>query len=212
MAITLNGTTGIASVDASVAAPSIRVTDGNTGISYGADFIKFSTGGVERTAITNTGYPRILQVVSTTKTDTFSVASTSYTDITGLSVAITPTASTSKVLVQATFNVSLDTTDRWSIFQLVRGSTAIDIGGAASSRSVGSVAHTQLTANGDGNGLASLSLLFLDSPSSTSATTYKIQGKCQSGVTLYLNRSRGDADDTYGLRTASSITVSEVAA
>ena len=55
MAITLNGTTGIASVDASVSAPSVRGTDGNTGISYGADSIKFSTGGVERLAISNTG-------------------------------------------------------------------------------------------------------------------------------------------------------------
>jgi len=55
MAITLDGTTGIASVDASASSPSIRGADANTGIFYGADFIKFSTGGVERLAISNSG-------------------------------------------------------------------------------------------------------------------------------------------------------------
>ena len=55
MTITLDGTTGISSVDASASSPSIRGADANSGIFYGADFIKFSTGGVERLAISNSG-------------------------------------------------------------------------------------------------------------------------------------------------------------
>ena len=51
---------------------------------------------------------------------------------------------------------------------------------------------------------------FLDSPSTTSSTTYKIQGKCQSGATGVINRSGGDANADYGMRTASSITVMEL--
>tara|TARA_R100000231_G_scaffold51312_1_gene43339 strand:+ start:171 stop:860 length:690 start_codon:yes stop_codon:yes gene_type:complete len=55
MAFIIDGSTGIATVDGSVLAPSQRGQDSNSGISYAADTIKFSTNGVERLAITNTG-------------------------------------------------------------------------------------------------------------------------------------------------------------
>jgi len=55
MAFILDGTTGIATVDGSVSAPSQRGQDSNSGISYAADTIKFSTNGVERMSITNSG-------------------------------------------------------------------------------------------------------------------------------------------------------------
>ncbi len=55
MAFIIDGSTGIATVDGSVSAPSQRGQDSNSGISYGADTIKFSTGGVERMSITNSG-------------------------------------------------------------------------------------------------------------------------------------------------------------
>ena len=55
MAFIIDGTTGIATVDGSVSAPSQRGQDSNSGISYAADTIKFSTNGVERMAITNSG-------------------------------------------------------------------------------------------------------------------------------------------------------------
>ena len=55
MAFILDGTTGIATVDGSVSAPSQRGQDTNSGISYASDTIKFSTGGVERMSITNSG-------------------------------------------------------------------------------------------------------------------------------------------------------------
>tara|TARA_B100000085_G_scaffold283828_1_gene315402 strand:+ start:1519 stop:2151 length:633 start_codon:yes stop_codon:yes gene_type:complete len=55
MAFIIDGSTGIATVDGSVSAPSQRGQDSNSGISYAADTIKFSTNGVERMAITNSG-------------------------------------------------------------------------------------------------------------------------------------------------------------
>tara|TARA_R100000278_G_scaffold22982_1_gene21539 strand:- start:258 stop:908 length:651 start_codon:yes stop_codon:yes gene_type:complete len=56
MALNIDGTTGISGVDASVSAPALTGTDSNTGISFpSADTIKFSTGGVERMSITNSG-------------------------------------------------------------------------------------------------------------------------------------------------------------
>ena len=56
MALNINGTTGISGVDGSVSAPAVTGTDSNTGITFpAADTIKFSTGGVERISITNSG-------------------------------------------------------------------------------------------------------------------------------------------------------------
>ena len=42
----------------------------------------------------------VLQVVQTVKTDTFATTSTSFVDITGVSVAITPSSTSSKILIQ----------------------------------------------------------------------------------------------------------------
>jgi len=155
---------------------------------------------------------KILQVVQTVKTDTFTSSSTSYTDVTGMSVSITPSSSSNKVLVLVNFNCSVSANDRWSIYQLVRGSTPIFIGDTASSRSVGSVGLVNVAGSGSGNAVHNQNIAFLDSPSTTSATTYKIQGKVQSGATFKINLSDNDGDASYGLRTASSITVKEVAA
>jgi len=56
MALNINGTTGISGVDGSISAPALTGTDSNTGITFpSADTIKFSTGGVERISITNSG-------------------------------------------------------------------------------------------------------------------------------------------------------------
>ena len=62
MSLELSGTTGLKGVAGSVAAPSIVGDDTNTGISFpAADTIKFSTGGVERMSITNSGISGITQ-------------------------------------------------------------------------------------------------------------------------------------------------------
>jgi len=55
-------------------------------------------------------------------------------------------------------------------------------------------------------------MTYLDSPSTTSATTYKLQWEAESGETIYLNRSFGDGDASTSARGASSITVMEVGA
>ena len=161
---------------------------------------------------TSSSFGKLLQVVQTIKTDTFTSNSGSYTDVTGLSVSITPSSSSNKVLVTACFNCAVSLDDRWSIYQLVRGSTPIFIGDTAGSRSVGSVAHVQESSTGTGQGVFNLNIVFLDSPATTSATTYKIQGKVQSGASFVINRSDNDVNADYGLRTSSSITVQEIAA
>ena len=155
---------------------------------------------------------KVLQVVSTVKTDTFSSTSTSFTDVTGMSVAITPSASNSKVLIIATLNVGNDTDDRWSAYRLLRGSTGISIGDDDGSKTRASAGSVRQTATGSQNLVSNMSISFLDSPSTTSATTYKLVCKVQSGGSaLTFNRPGNTANADYVVQTASSITAYEIA-
>ena len=157
----------------------------------------------------------VLQVVSNTKTNTFSTTSTSYVDVTGLSVSITPTSSTSKILITYTINVGFDLY-RGIAVQLVRNSTAICIGDAADSRNRAS----NFTGQDPEGTYVTRSIIclnnnFLDSPSTTSATTYKLQMGAISEAdpsTIYVNRSGADGDNQTVSRVASTITVMEIAA
>jgi len=151
------------------------------------------------------GGGKIGQVVSVTKTDTFSTSSSSYVDITGLTVNITPSASNSKILVLYTVNGG---TNQHSFTRLLRGSTAISIGDAASSRTRATTGN--FYENASGSMAYTYGVNFLDSPSSTSELTYKAQ--ILAGGATYVNRSRSDTDAYYGSRLASTITVMEVLA
>jgi hypothetical protein len=152
---------------------------------------------------------KLLQVVSTVKSDTFTVTSGTFTDITGMSVSITPSSTSNKILVLANVNHVGTTSVASSGIRLLRGSTAIAIGDSAGSRtrtSGGSnYGNYGVTLTGD-------SIMFLDSPSTTSSTTYKIQTMCYGGYTSYVNRSGNDSDGDAYFRGISSITVMEIAA
>jgi hypothetical protein len=158
------------------------------------------------TILTNKTAGTVLQVVSTTKTDTFTTASTNtYVDVTGLSVTITPTSSTSKILILA--SVHQAASGEPTGFQIVRDSTAIGIGTASGSRFVASAAG----AAGDSNRVTSLNVNYLDSPSTTSSVTYKIQVRgYNNGVSV--NRTPNDTDANVSARPVSTITVMEIAA
>lgn len=155
----------------------------------------------------------VLQVVSTTKTDSFSLAATNtFTDITGLSVEITPTSTTSKIYVVVSVGGASQSAGGTQAYRLVRGSTAIGVGTASGNR--------QATSWRDGNGNTDTNIsyggrtfAFLDSPATVSATTYKLQLIVQD-ATGYINRSAADTDISapYGTRAASTITVMEIAA
>jgi hypothetical protein len=172
----------------------------------------FTAGQVLTAAQQNAlrGAFRVLQVVSTTKVDTFTTSSTTFTDITGLDVTITPSSASSQILVFAQINASNDTTIAWLQLNLVRGSTAIDVGTAVGSRTATSAQVDYFS--GGGGAVITTPLIFLDSPATTSATTYKIQGRNTSAGTSYVNRSKGDTDAATQGRFASTITVLEISA
>jgi len=161
---------------------------------------------------TNPKAGNIIQVVSTTKTDTFShTGSTSFVDVTGLSVSITPTNASNKILVF--YDCTYGSTSGHSFFKLVRGSTDIKIGDAASNR-IRSTFMMHNSGTTDDYRHTNSAGSFLDSPNTTSATTYKIQvgTPYSSSYNIYVNRGGNNDDQTYNGRTSSAITVMEVAA
>lgn len=150
----------------------------------------------------------VLQVVSTAKTDTFTSTTTgAFTDITGMSVSITPTSSTSKILVNVTGGCMGQVATSGFMLQLLRDSTAISVGDTAGSR----IRASMNGYSSDAGQLVPFSIQYLDSPATTSATTYKIQFRISAG-TFYFNRTQTDTDSTNFPRIASSITVMEIAA
>lgn len=151
---------------------------------------------------------QILQVVSTTKTDVFQSASTTFADITGLSVSITPSSDTSKILVTATIHGSALSQQTQCYFRLARGGAAIGVGDAVGSRIQVSGDIGAVLSNND---IGSSAFSFLDSPSSTSALTYNVQLRNQGSGTVLVNRSSSDTDSAVAGRTTSTITVMEVA-
>jgi len=142
-----------------------------------------------------TGVGKVLQVVSTTKSDVFTTTSASYVDVTGLSTTITPSSASSKILVFANISYSASG-GRDGNFQLLRGSTVIPTG------VTGSVLNGAYTFS-----MFSLAQSFLDSPATTSATTYKIQVYV-SAETIFVNRRALDTTFTG----QSTITLMEIAA
>ena len=149
----------------------------------------------------------VLQVVSTTKSDTFTSSSTSFVDITGMSVSITPTSSNSKILVSVVLHCgSTGCTPR---FLVLRDATSIGIGDANGSRQRASFGTGF---NSDTNQIAVQAWHFLDSPATTSATTYKVQGGLDGG-TFAINRNESYPNNaTLGISVISTITVMEIAA
>jgi len=127
-------------------------------------------------------------IVQTIKTDTFTTASTSFVDVTGASVTITPTSATSKVLVRISGVISNSTSSSSAFVKLVRGSTDIAIGDTAGNRIRATSGQRSTAEEADNFGVA-----YLDSPATTSATTYKLQ-IAAGGATAVLGRHGTDAD------------------
>jgi hypothetical protein len=154
---------------------------------------------------------KILQVVQSVKSDQAILNSTSMTDITGLSASITPASTANKVLVLVDFKYG--GVGSGAALNLVRGSTNLYQGSGANSRP----AYTHFLYGWVDTGAAyygcsSEMISFLDSPSATSSTTYKIQcANINNTYPLYINYPAYDAS-AYKASVASSITLLEVAA
>ena len=156
----------------------------------------------------------VIQVVSTEKTDVdFSTSANLDTKatITGLNATITPKFSTSKVLVMMNLLVgaSGDTTGGGTI---LRDSTPIGIADASSNRTRNTFGFGVKT-TGSLWITESVSRIILDSPNTTSATTYSVKIGGNGGVSIYINREgRNNDNATDTTIGSSSLTLMEISA
>ena len=149
---------------------------------------------------------KVLQVVTATKSDTASHSSGTWTDISGLSVNITPSSTSSKIMVFV--NAAVSGSGGAQFLRVERSGTVIAQPTSAGSRSGTFVSNES---NGHGNGLQNFGNHYVDSPATTSQRTYKVQWRWQGG-TIYMNRSYTDSDNENFPRGVSSITVMEIGA
>ena len=151
---------------------------------------------------------QVLQVVQATKTTTFSTTSTSFVDLTDLSASITPSSVSNKILVRYSVNCANTSNNNSVYLTLVRGSTQIFIGNGSGQGNPATSVGTNFGLGGSPEGVFThnLSSEYLDSPSTTLATTYKIQMRV-TAATGFVNR-RGDSNADG---TVSSITLMEIA-
>lgn len=125
----------------------------------------------------------IIQVVQTTKTSgtTFNSTST-YADVSGMSVTITPRSSSNKVFIQFQFSSQMNSWyGDYGCFRILRDATAIGADPFG-------VHYNYAAGVGDNYAdFENVTFQFVDSPATTSATTYKLQCKNSNSRTIYFN-------------------------
>ena len=147
---------------------------------------------------------QVLQSTNDTKTDISQNATA-----TVLQQAITPSATSSKVLVNVSVNLGGDN-NSYGYGKLFRDSTLIGAGAASSSRpQVSFSLMSGLNSNFDYR-MGIHNFMFLDSPSTTSSTTYAIN-VTSTVSTIRVNGTSQDGNDTLGVRGMSTITLMEIA-
>ena len=171
-------------VFASAAARSSAITspqEGQTTYLKDTDNIDVYSGSAWVTKSASASTPKVLQVVSATTTTTTSIASTTLTD-TGITATITPTLATSKILVliSASSYIYRGNTKAGSGAILLRGASTIanyntnSIYYQYSDVRTGATTQVHL--------VNSQAVNYLDSPSTTSATTYKLQARAETAA------------------------------
>jgi hypothetical protein len=139
----------------------------------------------------------------------FSVLIHTWTDVTGASLAITPSSTDSKILITGTINLGHA---GYGGIRLVRNSTII----GAPTDAIGVRAGCHIGAqNHDAASTFELfphPLNWIDSPATTSATTYKIQCLYHTGLTVFINAQNADGNSAANTRSVSTITLTELSA
>jgi len=170
------------------------------------------------TVLTTAGVPAsampagsVLQVVSVTKTDTFTTTSTSYTTITGMTVTVTPSSVSNKVLVS--FNLNAGVAGAAGAIRIYRNETAIAIGNAISEPADNRMTVNVYNGGDDSNSTPNFCMSVLDTPNTTSATTYTLRAGCvQGGGIIVVNDQTSQVrNQNYSATTASTITAMEIA-
>tara|TARA_R100000773_G_C4211326_1_gene110833 strand:+ start:222 stop:683 length:462 start_codon:yes stop_codon:yes gene_type:complete len=150
--------------------------------------INFGDGTTLDSASISAG--KVLQVVEGRKTDKFATTSSSFVDVPSLTVNITPAASSNKVLIRAVVSTGMGGGGIDGFLRLLRGTTALK--------------NDQCTRMGGSEQNPTIVMEKLDSPSTTSSTTYKVQCKVSSNE-IFINRD--GSNDLLGESTITAIEI-----
>ena len=168
---------------------------------------------IDVTGATVTGLTtgKILQVVTAEKTDTFSHNVSSWVDVTDMSVTLTPASTSSKILLLSSITIGTNGNSAYAYlrFHSSAAGGAVFVGDTAGSR-------TSLSWGGSSASASAIAgnthFSYVDSPSTTSAVTYKLQFFSFDAQIGYINRTYDDTDSFGYIRGASSITALEIGA
>jgi hypothetical protein len=175
------------------------------------DVLTMNSGATAPEWAAAAGGGKLLQCVGTSKTDRASTTSTSYTS-SGLELAITPTAASSKIVINASVNFYQGGFGIWKVVRDIDGGGYADITG-----SIGDQVGSNRKRSTTGANLTQMftpSLTFLDSPSYTltDVLTYQVQWMTENTITTYLNYKSPDTDHVYHTTNASMIYLMEIGA
>ena len=153
----------------------------------------------------------IVQLISVEATGnySFNTSTGTYTDVTGLTLNITPKFNNSKIYLTAKVDISAASGQRWGLRFTRNGSVpAGSIGGSDGSRTRSHSSGQGTASNGIDNNTG---MMFLDSPATTSQVTYKVQVTCEGSNQVVINRSITHSDSATVYTSLSTLTAMEVA-
>ena len=171
------------------------------GSSSGGNTINVASGHV----LQATGH--ILQVKQVQFLGNYNFNDSSYQDITDLTLSITPSSTSNKILAKCVLNASANSNQRFGV-RIVRDGSMI-----FTPTSIGSRTAAHVFGSGLGSNIPNQPSVIelLDAPSSTSSLTYKVQAHCEASSYLYINSTQTWTDDFTKFGAVSTLTLMELA-
>ena len=175
------------------------------------EFLISDAGVLKRLDASLIGGGKIGQVVQTHFTTQSQMSSSSFAAISGCTVDITPSATSSKVFVMISLCAGVNQAS-YGFFKLYRDTTLIGSGSDSSNRIGCNFSISQNDGDNTSDGVKQVNYQYLDSPSSTSALTYTVQASTFSNSTITYNKTPDNSDNGRTAQGSSTITVIEVLA
>ena len=175
------------------------------------EFLISDAGVLKRLDASLIGGGKIGQVVQTHFTTQSQMSSSSFAAISGCTVDITPSATSSKVFVMISLCAGVNQAS-YGFFKLYRDSTVIGSGSDSSNRIGCNFSISQNDGDNTSDGVKQVNYQYLDSPSSTSALTYTVQASTFNNSTITYNKTPDNSDNGRTAQGSSTITVIEVLA
>jgi hypothetical protein len=140
------------------------------------------------------GGGKVLQVVSTQNITDFSTTSTSFVDVTGATLTITPSSTSSKILLLCNTNTYQNTFQAYYALRWER-----DIGGSSTAFGDASYGQTYARSAVANDFWGGVGMTYLDSPNTTSAITYTVQASTVGSGTMGFGINSANASNIFAI-------------